>query len=239
MTTNPQAPQVKTIAFVLYPGITALDLVGPLQVLAGLAQASPGFEVAVVAERLGPMPTDTPLAVAADRTFEEAPHPFALVVPGGDAPALRAMGDPRLLDYLRRASEGAEIVASVCTGSLLLAAAGLLEGRRATTHWTYRHLLGVFGAIPVSARWIEDGPVITAAGVSAGIDMAFHLAARLAGAPTARLLQYALEYDPQPPQGGLDWDDAPGDVFAPFVDRYVREAWSDRPEWIARLDARP
>lgn len=237
MTTNPQAPQVKTIAFVLYPGITVLDLVGPLQVLTGLAHVAPEFAVAVVAERLGPMPTDTPLAVAADRVFEEVPDPFAVVVPGGDGPTLRAMGDPKLLDYLRGAAESAEVVASVCTGSLLLAAAGLLEGRRATTHWTYRHLLGGFGAIPVAARWVEDGPVLTAAGVSAGIDMAFHLAARLAGAPTARLLQYALEYDPQPPQGGLDWDDAPAAVFAPFVDRLAREAWCDRPEWIDRLDA--
>ncbi|MDN3243131.1 DJ-1/PfpI family protein [Glycomyces tritici] len=220
-------PQPKTIAFVLYPGITLLDLAGPLQVLSALAHAVPGFAIAVVAERLAPLPTDTPLTIAADRTFDDLPEPFAVVVPGGGAPTLRAMGDRTLLGYLRRAAAGAEIVASVCTGALLLGAAGLLEGRRATTHWTYRHLLPVFGAAPATARWVEDGPVLTSAGVSAGIDMALHLAGRLAGETTARTLQYALEYDPAPPQGALDWARAPADLFAPVVDRLVRDAWPD------------
>jgi transcriptional regulator GlxA family with amidase domain len=223
---------MKTIAFVAYPGLTALDLVGPLQVLTFLGA---GYEAVVVAERIEPLPTDTALSVQANRTFAEVPAPYAVIVPGGSEPTLRAMGDQTLLGYLRQTKTTAEVVGSVCTGSLLLGAAGLLEGRKATTHWMYRDLLTRFGATPVAERWVEDGPYLTAAGVAAGLDMALHLAGRLIGEPGARMIQLGIEYDPQPPQGGLDWSQVDLASYAPYADAELRRALADQPELLARL----
>ena len=121
----------KTIAFVTYPGLTVLDLVGPLQVLSGLAQYDAKYRVVVVGKDTAAVPTDTPLRIAPDRTFAEEPAPFAIVVPGGTAPTFRAMADETLLGWLRTAGAGAELITSVCTGALILGAAGFLEGRRA------------------------------------------------------------------------------------------------------------
>ncbi len=128
-----EAP-VKTIAFVQYPGLTPLDIVGPLQVLSLLSHLAPGYDTVVVGERIEPMATDTPLSLVPSHTFETMPDPYALIVPGGTVPTLAAMADEKLLDKLRTAAARSEIVGSVCTGSLLLAAAGLLEGRRANSH---------------------------------------------------------------------------------------------------------
>jgi transcriptional regulator GlxA family with amidase domain len=226
---------MKTVAFVLYPGITPLDLVGPLQVLAQLEHFDPEYETAVVAERLEPYPTDTALSVQASHTFADVPEPYAVIVPGGVEPTLRAMADGTLLGYLRQAARTAEVIASVCTGSLILGAAGLLEGRRATTHWMYRDRLARLGATPVAERWVEDGPIITAAGVSAGIDMALALAGRLVGDESARLIQLGIEYDPQPPQGGLDWSTVDIASYAPYADKALRSALADHPELLGRL----
>lgn len=195
------------IACVLYPGITALDLVGPLQVLTELSRLQPRFRVVVVADRTTPMLTDSALTVTASHRFDDISQPDIVLVPGGGPPTLTAMTDPRLLAYLRQAASSATVVSSVCTGALILGAAGLLAGRRATTHWMFHHLLPAFDAEPVDARWVEDGPVLTSAGVSAGIDMALRLTCRLAGRATASQVQRMLEYDPDPPQlGPLDWD---------------------------------
>jgi transcriptional regulator GlxA family with amidase domain len=161
-----------TVAFVLYPGLTLLDLVGPLQVFASLRRFNDQYRPVVVAERLEPMPTDGPLTVTADKTFANVPDPAVVIVPGGDAPTIKAMGDPAIRDYLRQAADTAPVVGSVCTGALVLAAAGLLEGRQATTHWAYHQLLERLGATYLPKRWVEDGKFITSAGVSAGIDMA-------------------------------------------------------------------
>ncbi|WP_030062448.1 DJ-1/PfpI family protein, partial [Streptomyces novaecaesareae] len=125
---------MKTIAFVQYPGLTPLDIVGPLQVLSLLSHLAPGYDTVVVGERIEPMATDTPLSLVPSHTFETMPDPYALIVPGGTVPTLAAMADEKLLDKLRTAAARSEIVGSVCTGSLLLAAAGLLEGRRANSH---------------------------------------------------------------------------------------------------------
>ena len=227
---------MKTVAFVAYPGLTPLDLVGPLQVLSALAEFHPDFEVAVVAQDTGPLPTDTPLALTASHTFEQVPDPYAIIVPGGREPTFRALTDQALLGYLRSTSPA--VVASVCTGSLVLGAAGLLKGRAATTHWAFLNLLTEFDATPVSRRWVEDGPVLTAAGVSAGIDMGLHLTARLAGENVARAVQFGIEYDPEPPMGPLDWTTAPRDLWIGLATATVRDGLTDAPELGARLAAR-
>ncbi|MGW7537378.1 DJ-1/PfpI family protein [Amycolatopsis sp. NPDC054798] len=225
----------KTFAFVVYPGLTVLDLVGPLQAITAYAAADPSVRVAVVGETLETTDTDTPLRIAPSHTFDQVPDPSWVLVPGGGAPTLRALGDEALIGYLRQAATSAELMTSVCTGSLLLGQAGLLEGREATTHWTFLDALRVFGAKPVRQRWADSGPVITAAGVSAGIDLALHLVERMSGADAARLVQFGIEYDPQPPLGPLDWSLVPREQMRPFVDFSIRNGLADQPELREKL----
>jgi len=231
----------KTVAFVLYPGMTPLDLVGPLQVMSGLEAVEAVFDtpvrhhVVVVAENLDPVGTDTPLRIAATTRLDEAPNPDIVVVPGGGAPTLRQLANPVLLDYLRAADRSAEIVASVCTGSLLLAGAGLLDGRRATTHWAYHRFLDRLGATYVPERVVEDGRYLTGAGVSAGIDAALRLAARLTNDDLARLVQLAIEYDPHPPHGSITWQQVDRDSFRPRVEGFAKEALGEHPAILAKL----
>ncbi|WP_338146654.1 DJ-1/PfpI family protein [Streptomyces boncukensis] len=222
----------------VFPGLTPLDLAGPLTILSMLEWLRPGYRVTVVGERIRTYETDTALRVTPSHTFAQVPAPQVLVVPGGAAPAFRAMTDRTLLGYLRGAAAHAEVISSVCSGSLLLGAAGLLRGRRATTHWTTHELLAEFDAAPVHERWVQDGPFLTAAGVSAGIDMALHLVAELAGEDVARLAQFGAEYDPEPPFGALDWDAAPDEVFAPAADSWVSDGLAGHPELQARLASR-
>ena len=194
----------QTIAFVLYPGLTPLDLVGPLQVFTSLQKFAPQFRAVVVAERLDPLASDIDVAMLAERTFADVPHPDVIFVPGGVAGTLRAMSDEAVRSYVRTAAESARYVASVCTGSLILASVGLLDSRPATTHWVARGVLNNYGAYYLPKRWVDTGKVITAAGVSAGIDMALYLVEKLTDRETARKVQLDIEYDPQPPFGGLD-----------------------------------
>src|ERR671921_1714558 len=198
----------KTIAFVLYPGLTVLDLTGPLQVLTALSAIAPEHKTVVVGERLEPTDTDIPgeMKVIPNNTFEEVPHPFAFIVPGGVTPTLRAMRNEAIRNYVRSAAETAEVVSSVCTGALILGSVGLLEGREATTHWAFYKVLEQLGAKYVRKRWVEDGKFICSAGVSAGIDMALQLAARLTDEETTRRVQRSVGYDPHPPFGGIDYD---------------------------------
>jgi transcriptional regulator GlxA family with amidase domain len=196
-----EAPVEKDIALVAFPDLTLLDLVGPLQVLKSLPAP---YRTVVVAESRDPISTDTGLAVTPERTFAEVPHPFAVIVPGGPG-SVAAMGNEAVQGYLRSSAASAEAVGSVCTGALVLGATGLLEGRRATTHWAYAAELEKLGGRYVRERWVEDGKFITAGGVSAGIDMALALAARLTDRATAQRIQLAIEYDPHPPLGGIDW----------------------------------
>ena len=192
----------QAIAFVLYPGLTLLDMVGPLQVFSLLRDLDDRYQPVVVAERVEPMATDTPLTVTADKTFDEVPDPTVVIVPGGGPPTIKAMGNEAIRDYLRHAAETSPVVGSVCTGALILGAAGLLQGRNATTHWSHHRLLERLGARYLPQRWVEDGKFITSAGVSAGIDMALALVARLTDEPTARMVQLWIEYDPHPPSAG-------------------------------------
>ncbi|UXN23092.1 DJ-1/PfpI family protein [Curtobacterium flaccumfaciens] len=182
------------IAFLLFPHLTQLDLTGPAQVLSRV----PGARVEYVAATLDPVPSDCGLALVPTVTIGDAGPADVLVVPGGDG-AFDAMLDPDVVAFVRRRAEHAMWITSVCTGAFVLGAAGLLAGRRATTHWASKPMLEAFGAQPVDARIVQDGVVVTAAGVSAGIDMALWLAAELAGRPAAEAIQLQIEYDPQPP----------------------------------------
>ncbi|PZF04078.1 DJ-1/PfpI family protein [Curtobacterium sp. MCLR17_040] len=182
------------IAFLLFPHLTQLDLTGPAQVLSRV----PGARVEYVAATLDPVPSDCGLALVPTVKIRDAGPADVLVVPGGDG-AFDAMLDPDVVAFVRRQAEHATWITSVCTGAFVLGAAGLLAGRRSTTHWASKPMLEAFGAQPVDARIARDGAVVTAAGVSAGIDMALWLAAELAGQPAAEAIQLQIEYDPQPP----------------------------------------
>jgi transcriptional regulator GlxA family with amidase domain len=235
--------KTKTIAFVAYPGLTLLELVGPITAFYGLTMSlvstSSQYCTVSVAERAEPIESDTPMALIPDMAFEEVPDPFALIVPGGGVNALKAMGDERLLDYLRFASYGAEVVASVSSGAFLLAAAGLLDGRRATTYPAYGGLLEKLGVDYVHGDWVEDGRFITAAGASGGIDMALYLVARLKGEREAKSVQTVIEYDPDPPFGGLEYDGgAGGDRLAAMLAEHGTElelALADKPDLYDKL----
>jgi transcriptional regulator GlxA family with amidase domain len=196
----------KTIAFVLYPGLTVFDLTGPLQVLTALGTVAPQYRTVIVGERVEPTDTDIRVKMIPTHAFEEVPHPSVLLVPGGGVPTLRAMSNEPIRNYVRSAAETAEVAGSVCTGALILGSVGLLEGRQATTHWAYYKILEELGAKYVRKRWVEDGKFICSAGVSAGIDMALALTARLTDEETARQVQRSLGYDPHPPFGGIDYD---------------------------------
>jgi len=182
------------IGIVLFPEIAALDVVGPYEVLSRVPEA----EVRFVAAEAGPVRAQRGLRLVADDSWETCPPLEILLVPGGVGQC-DLTEDAACLAFLRRQAESARWVAAVCTGSLLLGAAGLLEGYRATTHWRYRGCLGHYGAQPVEKRVVVDRNRITAAGVSAGIDMGLFLAALLAGEPAAQAIQLHLEYDPDPP----------------------------------------
>ncbi len=183
------------IAILIYDRLTALDAVGPYEVLSRL----PGAELTFVAQEPGPKRTDTGrLALLADASLAEVPHPDVVLVPGGPAQA-ELMEDGPVHEWLRAAHETSTWTTSVCTGSLILAAAGILEGRRATTHWQALEELRRLGVETVEERVVFDGKLVTAAGVSAGIDMALALVARIAGEQVAQAIQLGIEYDPQPP----------------------------------------
>lgn len=193
--------KTRVIAFPVYPGVAPLDLIGPLTVLRDLRLRSP-YRAVVVAERTDRLGTDTALELVAPRTFAQVPHPFGVIVPGGGAATLEATKDAALLDYVRGAAETASIVGSTGNGALVLAAAGLLAGRRAAIHWAYAAELERLGALPAEDHVVDDGRFLTAAGGSAGIDAMLLLTARLTSRSRATFAQLAMEYDPHPPFGG-------------------------------------
>jgi putative intracellular protease/amidase len=183
------------IAIALYDRVTALDAVGPYQVLSNL----PGAEVVFVADRPGPVPDDTVLQLTAGASFDEVRTPDIVVVPGGMITRRMARDGHPVIDWVKAVHPSTSWTTSVCTGSILLAAAGLLEGREATSHWAALPQLEAFGARPTLERVVVGDGIITAAGVSSGIDMALHLVAELQGPEVAQAIQLAIEYDPQPP----------------------------------------
>lgn len=198
------------IAILLFERFTALDAVGPYEVLGRL----PGARAVFVTDRTGPVTTDVgTLALSATATLDEVTRPDVLVVPGGPGQTVR-MTDTRLLHWLRAVDATTTWTTSVCTGSLLLAAAGLLDGRRATSHWLALDQLPAFGAQPTGERVVFDGKYVTAAGVSSGIDMALTLAGRIAGDGVAQTLQLGIEYDPRPPYAAGSPRTAPAPAVA-------------------------
>jgi putative intracellular protease/amidase len=189
------AADATTIAILLFDGVTALDVVGPYEVLTRVPHA----EVQLLAPDLGTVRDGVgALSWWPDRALDALPDPDVIVVPGGPG-VEAASARPEIIDWLRQASAGARWTTSVCTGALLLGAAGLLRRRRATTHWLSLERLTAYGANPQERRVVVDGPIMTAAGVSAGIDMALRLAAELAGPAVAQAIQLSLEYAPEPP----------------------------------------
>ncbi len=185
------------IAIVTYPGFTALDFIGPYEVLRWLPKA----DVRLVWHEPGPITADSGvLVVGATHSFTETPAPDVVLVPGGMTSVEHAR-DEKLLEWLRQAHQRATWTASVCSGSIILASAGLLAGKRATSHWMALSTLKALGAIPIDDQRIvqSDDKIVTCAGVSAGIDLALWLAGQVGGASRAKVIQLAMEYDPQPP----------------------------------------
>ncbi|HEX5407749.1 MAG TPA: DJ-1/PfpI family protein [Pseudonocardiaceae bacterium] len=197
------------IAILLYDGLTALDAIGPYEVL----QRLPDSETITVGEHTGIVRTDTKrLGLAIDATLDDIPHPDIVVVPGGPGNVDHTTDGP-VQQWLRTIDATTTWTTSVCTGSLILAAAGLLTGRRATTYWSAIDKLADHGAIPTRERVVIDGKYVTGAGVSAGIDMALTLAAHIAGDTIAQRIQLGIEYDPQPPFNSGSPTTAPPEVL--------------------------
>jgi transcriptional regulator GlxA family with amidase domain len=198
------------VAYLLYDRFTALDITGPHEVL----NFVPGNESIFVAEQAGPVRNESDtLSLVADASIEEVTRPDILVVPGGFGTRALLDHEP-LLDWIRDVHETTSWTTSVCTGALLLAAAGILDGVPATTHWYNRDLLAELGAKPVPDRVVEHGKIVTAAGVSSGIDMALHLVQRINGTEVAQAVQLGIEYDPEPPLDAGSPEKAP----KPIVD---------------------
>ncbi|WP_199546109.1 DJ-1/PfpI family protein [Streptomyces sp. N35] len=200
------------LAIVLFDRVTALDAVGPYEILSRV----PGMETVFVGERTGPVRTDTgALALTADKTFADVERPDIVLVPGGPGQTPQ-MDNPVLLDWLRTADATSTWTTSVCTGSLLLGAAGLLKGRKATSHWLALNFLTGFEVEATEERVVFDGKYVTAAGVSSGIDMGLALAGRIAGDRAAQSIQLLTEYDPQPPYDAGAPHKAPAELVAEF-----------------------
>jgi len=208
------------VACLLYDRFTALDIVGPFEVLNTL----PGAEPVFVAERTGPVRNESDtMSIVADRSLDEVPHPDIVVVPGGFGTRNLLHHEP-ILSWLRSAHETSTYTTSVCTGSLLLAAAGLLDGVPATTHWLAREVLGELGATPVPDRIVEHGKIVTAAGVSSGIDMALRLVQLMHGDELAQAVQLGIEYAPQPPLDAGSPDKAPEPVVQAVTAAFAQQS---------------
>jgi transcriptional regulator GlxA family with amidase domain len=224
----------KTIAIVTYPGVALLDLVVTQTVL----DRGTRYRTVTVGERAEPMDSNTPMAIIPEKRFEEVSDPFAIIVPGGGIASLEAMGNQRLLNYLRFAEHASEIVSSVSTGAFVLAAAGLLEGRQATTHPAYAELLTKLRVNYVQSYSVEDGKFLTMEGVSSGIDTMLELVAKLRGEAVAKRAQAIIEYDPHPPFGAVDWSEVNGDGLAQTLDEHradIERALAGRPDLYQRL----
>ena len=215
------------IAYLLYDGFTALDITGPHDVF----NSVPGNEAVFVAEKPGPIRNESDtLSLVADASLAEVTRPDIVVVPGGFGNRTLLEHEP-LHEWIRAVHETTTWTTSVCTGSLLLAAAGLLDGAPATTHWLARDTLAELGAVPVPDRVVEHGKIVTAAGVSSGIDMALNLVKRINGDEVAQAVQLGIEYDPEPPHDAGSPEKAP-----PEIVELVRTVFAAREPEISGKD---
>ncbi|WP_067814771.1 DJ-1/PfpI family protein [Nocardia inohanensis] len=199
------------IAIVLYPGLTVLDAIGPYEILRNL----PDSELRFVSGEVGPIVSDSGvLVLGATHTFAETPAPDLVLVPGSGSATTEAMADRELVEWLRAVHPNTSWTTSVCSGALVLAAADILRGHPATTHWSAQPMLAAFGARSrPHDRIVRSGKIVTAAGVSAGIDLGLWLAGEIAGVEAAQLIQLAIEYDPQPPFDTGHPDKAPAELL--------------------------
>jgi len=222
------------IGFVLFPNVTQLDLTGPLQVLHRLPQA----RAHVAAKSLEPVASDCGLSLVPTTSFAACEPLDLLCVPGGFGVS-GAIADADTIDFVRRQAARAKYVTSVCTGAFVLGVAGLLKGRRATTHWAYTDLLPLVGAVHAQARVVRDGNVFTGAGVTAGIDFALSLAAEVAGSEAAERIQLSLEYDPAPPFTAGNPRLAPASVREGVSERFAARLATFRGELEGAIAPQP
>jgi cyclohexyl-isocyanide hydratase len=218
------------VGFVIFPELTQLDFTGPQQVLARLPQSA----MHIIAKSAAPVPSDSGLSLVPTHTFENCPQLDLICIPGGSTGVVRAMGDRDTIEFVQRQSRKAKYVTSVCTGAFILGAAGLLKGRRATTHWAFTELLPLLGATHAKGRVVKDGNVITAGGVTSGIDFGLRVVAEIAGEEVAQAIQLGLEYDPDPPFDAGHPDRASDAVEAAVFPRYEKARTAFR-EGIACL----
>jgi cyclohexyl-isocyanide hydratase len=206
------------VGFVIFPELTQLDFTGPLQVLARLPQSA----THIVAKSEAPVPSDCGLTVLPTHTFATCPPLDLICIPGGSSGVVGAMNNRDTIQFVRRQAGAAKYVTSVCTGAFVLGVAGLLKGRRATTHWAFTELLLLVGATHENARVVKDGNVITAGGVTSGIDFGLRVVAEIAGETVAQAIQLGIEYDPDPPFSSGHPDRASDVVKAAVFPRYER-----------------
>jgi len=220
------------IGLVLFPKVTQLDFTGPLQVFSSV----PGAQVHLVWKRIEPVASDGVMAITPTTTFADCPQLDVICVPGGGGTD-DMVNDEEMLAFLRKQAEGARYVTSVCTGSMVLGAAGLLKGYRATTHWSAMDFLPAFGAIPTKTRVCVDRNRVTGGGVTAGIDFALTLVSHLVDRRTAEAIQLRLEYNPAPPFNSGSPDTAPPEILALMKER-IAPAQIRRTEMINRAAAK-
>ena len=207
-----------SIGFVIFPQLTQLDFTGPLQVLARLPESA----THIVAKSSDPVPSDCGLNLLPTCAFASCPSLDLICVPGGSVGVADVLSDRETIEFVRRQAEGAKYVTSVCTGAFVLGAAGLLRGRQATTHWAFTDLLPLVGATHVKSRVVKDGNLITAGGVTSGIDFGLSVVAELAGELVAQSIQLGIEYDPAPPFDAGHPDRAPQAAKDRVSSRYQR-----------------
>ena len=220
------------IGLLVFPYVTQLDLTGPVQVFSSV----PGAELHLLWKRIEPVKSDSVLTLTPTTTFADCPQLDVVCVPGGFGTD-DLLNDEEVLNFLRRQAEGAKYVTSVCTGSLVLGAAGLLRGYRAATHWTAMDFLKEFGAIPTRTRVCIDRNRVTGGGVTAGIDFALTLVSHLVDPQTAQAIQLRLEYNPAPPFDAGSPETAPAEIVARLKER-IAPAQARRSEMIGRAAAR-
>ncbi len=207
------------IVFVLFDNVTQLDFAGPVQFLSRL----PGAKIFVASKDGGAVSTDSGFKILPSHSFAECAQADLICVPGGHG-VREAINDPEIVDFVRKQASAAQWITSVCTGAFILGAADLLHGKRATYHWAYTHLLSEYGAVHEQSRVVRDGNLITAGGVTSGIDFGLQVIAAIAGDKVAQSVQLALEYDPQPPFMSGHPATAPDEIVSAIRERFYDEA---------------